>query len=94
MGKQGRWVRVGLAGVMVLVGSLGASARAGDCVSVELRVWTSGNPNPSYPAGPKHCVTPDTPWNESLGPHVDPKVGVVPSGYPNGAGVTVWIPAP
>lgn len=64
-----------------------------DCLSVEVRIWTSGNPTPSRPLGEKYCVT-STPWNEGFRYNENQQVGVVPTGYPNGYGLTVWVPAP
>lgn len=79
---------------LVLVGSLLLPAAASaDCLSVELRIWTTGSSTPSRPIGQKRCVT-GTPWNESIIKSNDVWVTGLPNGTPNGAGVTVWLPLP
>lgn len=84
--------RVFLVAVSTLVIAIPQAARS-DCLSAEVRVWTSGEDTPSYPIGEKHCVL-HTPWNVSVHEGDDYTEGLVPPGYPNGVGVEVWVPAP
>jgi hypothetical protein len=88
--------RVMLAAALIFgVVPLATNTARADCLSVEVRVWTSGSSTPTYPAGlgPKKCVVP-TPFPVGVEYGRDTKDTSVPPGDPNGIGFTVWLPVP
>jgi hypothetical protein len=93
--RRGRGIACMVAVLLGVTGP-GLTGRASaECLAVEVRVWTEGSSTPSYPAGlgPKKCLL-ATGWGPVVVGGDQRQQGVVPTGYPDGAGLTLWVPVP